>query len=303
MAQRALTFEELFDAEFLTALQAFSLKAGRVSGGGRHAEHLSKQRGVGMEFADYKPYGPGDDLRRVDWNIYRRLGRVFVKQFEEQQDLPVYLLVDVSKSMFLEKPPRIRAGLRAALAVASMALSQHDSVRLFSASDRLEPRMRSAAGKRGLMTFAHRLADLQEQGQTNLTESLRQLSGLATRQGLMVIVSDFFDPAGLDKVIEALKLVRHKLLLVQLTRKVDSNPFEDSAMNGDMRLLDCETGDALEVAVTPDMVARYREVYGAFNTQLTDYASSYGAGMLQLDADEDVIDQLSSVFQSGVLAL
>ena len=123
-----LNFDELFDADFLQALQQFSLRVGRVAPSGRLAEQKSRDRGIGLEFTDFKPYVPGDDLRSVDWNIYRRLGRLFVRVFEEQQDLPFYVLVDRSSSMYLENPPRINAALRTALALSSVALHNSDSV-------------------------------------------------------------------------------------------------------------------------------------------------------------------------------
>ena len=88
MGMAAPTVEEIFDTEFLTALQGFSLWARRIISGGRHAEQLSRDKGAGLEFADYKAYVPGDDTRTIDWNIYRRLGRVVVKVFEERQELP-----------------------------------------------------------------------------------------------------------------------------------------------------------------------------------------------------------------------
>ena len=109
---RAPTFDELFDPEFLAALTPFALRARRAPPAGRPADQASRQRGFGLEFADFKSYVPGDDLRAIDWNIYRRLGRLFVRVFEERRDLPVYLLVDRSRSMFLETPPRIRASSR-----------------------------------------------------------------------------------------------------------------------------------------------------------------------------------------------
>ena len=83
----AIPLEELFDPAFLESLQHLRLIARRVPPGGRFAEHLSRDLGPGIEFRDFRPYVPGDDLRAVDWNIYRRLGRVFVRLYEELEDL------------------------------------------------------------------------------------------------------------------------------------------------------------------------------------------------------------------------
>ena len=108
-AERLLK-EPLFDGEFLDKVQRLRLVARRVAPRGRFAEQASKDRGSGLEFQDYRPYVPGDDLRAIDWNVYRRLGRVFLRLFEELEDLPVYLLPDISGSAWMEDPPRARAG-------------------------------------------------------------------------------------------------------------------------------------------------------------------------------------------------
>ena len=98
------TSDELFDSKFLDSLKNLRLIARRVPAGGRFAEQRSSDLGHGLEFRDFRPYAPGDDLRAVDWNIYRRLGRVFIRLFEELEDLPLYLMPDISGSAFLEDP-------------------------------------------------------------------------------------------------------------------------------------------------------------------------------------------------------
>ena len=122
MPATAPTRQELFDPEFLAAVSRFRILAQRVARGGVHAEQRSRQMGAGMGFRDYRGYAPGDDLRAIDWNIYRRLGRVFLRLFEEFEDLPVYLAPDVSGSMWQGENPRAHAGLRATFALALAAL-------------------------------------------------------------------------------------------------------------------------------------------------------------------------------------
>ena len=300
---RAPTFAELFDPDFLAALAPFSLHARRVARDGRPAEQVSRDRGFGLEFADFKSYVPGDDLRAIDWNIYRRLGRLFIRVFEEHRDLPVYLLIDRSSSMYLETPPRIGAGVRVALALASIALGQHDSVGLFSFSGVLNVDARAAAGKHRLVSFAERLAALDERDRTDLTGILGELAGHRLRQGLLVVVSDFFDPQGADEIARALALCRHRLLLVQLVRKTDADPTLHAEVHGDVRLRDCESGDAVDLTITPATLARYRQSYREFNDRLTEFATGHDAGFVRVDADEDVLDQLGGMFEAGRLTV
>ncbi len=122
MAPPAIQLEQLLGDGFLEALQSLRISARRVPRRGRHAEQRSKDLGSGIEFRDFRPYVPGDDLRSIDWNIYRRLGRVFLRLFEEMEDLPLYLMPDVSRSMYFEAPPRALGGLRCALALAAVSV-------------------------------------------------------------------------------------------------------------------------------------------------------------------------------------
>lgn len=298
-----LTFEELFDPEFLNALEAFNLRIKRFLRQGRHGEQLTHDRGIGLEFKDFKQYVPGDDLRAVDWNIYRRLGRLFVHVFEEYQDLPLYLLVDRSKSMFLEETPRVHAALRSALALSSIALSQHDVVGLLSFSDDLEMHARPVVGRRQLTTLAHRMVELTEQNGTQLSSAVRQLALRKLRPGLLVVLSDFFDPDGLDPVMDALKSCRHKMLLVQLVKDLDGDPNANAELVGDIRLVDCETSSAVDVTIDPAVLARYRRIYEEFNQQLTEFASGQGIGLVRVNADSDVLDQLGALFESRALVV
>lgn len=297
----APTFDALFDPQFLAALRPFSLRARRVPLAGRPADQTSRQRGAGVEFADYKPYTPGDDLRHLDWNIYRRLGRLFVRVFEERRDLPVYLLVDRSKSMYLETPPRIEAGLKTALALAAIALGQHDTVRLLHFSESLRLDVATATGTPGLPGLARRLAALSEQAGTDLAGAVRDLASRRLRSGLLVVVSDFFDPAGIDAVVGELALCRHRLLLVCLTNEADAEPTASADLRGDVRLRDCESGTALDVTITPAVLARYRAAHAAFRARLAEFAAERGAGLAQVNTEADVLTQVTALFADGAL--
>jgi len=266
-----------------------------VERGGRYAEQKSVELGHGMEFKDFRPYSPGDDLKSIDWNIYQRLGKVFIRLFEEQQNLPLYVMPDVSASMHLEEYPRIHAALRTALALAAVSLNQHDSVGLFPFSDELKVAVKSKSGKSSVISFARHLAHLEKGQSTELSMSIHRFSSMNLRRGLLVVISDFFDPRGIDNVIASLKRCRHRLLLIQLVRKSDGNP----SMLGDLRLRDCETDEFTDVTVTPAVIERYKESYRRFNDRLTAFAKSRNAGYMQLDVEQDVVTQLSGLFDSG----
>ncbi len=287
--------QDLFDAEFLTSLERLHITARRVARGGRHAEQRSRDLGSGIEFRDFRPYVPGDDFRGIDWTIYRRLGRVFLRLFEELEDLPVYMLPDISQSMYLESPPRAIAGLRCALGLTSIALNQHDSVGLFPFADTLRVALRPQSGKGRLLRFADVMSKFEPGAATDLTTSLQAFGAMKLREGLVVVISDFFDSNGIEAVIKSLKQVRHRLLLVQLTRTSDRDP----GLSGDLQLRDCETGAVEDVSATPAVQKRYQDAYDRFQTQLTEFARRRNAGLLQLDVERDVVEQLASLFETG----
>lgn len=299
MSTSPIQANDLFDAEFLESLKTLRFIARRVPPGGRFADQRSRDLGSGIEFRDFRPYAAGDDMRAIDWNIYRRLGRVFLRLFEEWEDLPLYVLPDTSASMYLETPPRAQAGLRTALALSAISLNHHDSVGVFPFKDDLSVAVRPQAGKRRLLRFAEHLAGLEPGGGTDLSQALRQLGRWKLREGLVAVVSDFFDPRGIGAVVDAMKHVRHRLLLVQLVRESDRSPD----LEGDLRLVDCESGDAQDVTVTPVVLARYRDAYDAFQSELVAFAQSRGAGLLRIDAERPVVPQLAQIFERGSLAV
>jgi uncharacterized protein (DUF58 family) len=294
-----IPFERLFDPGFLASLSHLSIQVQRVAAGGRFGDRLSRDLGAGIEFRDYRGYSPGDDPRAIDWNIYRRLGKVFLRLYEEQQDLPLYLMPDVSASMFHEPEPRALTALRCTLALATISFSHHDSAALFPFAEKMELRVKSMSGKASTMAFAEHLARLSPPAEagTNLAGALKRVADMNLRRGLLVLISDFFDPAGLQPLSDALRSIRHRLLFVQLVRPSDENPD----IEGDVRLRDCETGDAAEITITPHVLSKYREAYADFTNRLTELVRYYHGGLLRLDVEQDLVTQLNTVFASGNL--
>ena len=299
MASRSIPRTEIFDPAFLESLAALRFVARRVAAGGRYAEQRSKDLGSGLEFRDYRPYTAGDDFRSIDWNIYRRLGRMFLRLFEELEDLPLYVMPDISDSMWLEEPPRARAGLRAALALSAISLNQHDRVGIFPFAEDCQIAVRPRAGKRRIFEFAEHLSRLEPGGATDFRASFRRFGSLQLRRGLVVVVSDFFDPGGLDAVTSSLKTLRHDLLLVQLIRRSDVTPD----LRGDVRLVDCESGVGQDISITAGVLESYRQAYQRFETALTGFARERRAGLVRLDVEQPVVPQLAELFEAGHYAV
>lgn len=303
MTAQPLGFDDLFDPAFLARVQQFAMSIARAQKGGRLAEQASNAPGQGLDFADFRPYVAGDDLRAIDWNIYRRLGRLFVRVFEERQDMPVHILVDLSRSMFIEASPRIHAAQRLALALGAIALGQQDSIGLYPFSEALSVQTRAMTGKASLPRLAGLIAGWQAGGNTALAAAIEQLAAMRLRQGVAVVISDFFDPAGMSAIGTALGLLRHRLLLVQLIRPEDADPTLNPAFAGELAIEDGEAGGLVEVSITPALLTQYKAQYAAFQQDLLGFAAQRGAALAQIDAGRDVIDQLAAIFANGQVAL
>jgi uncharacterized protein (DUF58 family) len=268
--------------------------------GGRHAEHRSRDLGTGMEFRDFRPYAPGDDLRRVDWNLYRRSGRLFLRLFEETEDLPISILLDISDSMFFETPPRADAARQVAAVIAAVALRQQDRVELVPFGERLGDALPVSSGKAALPRVLDFLEQMRGAGPTDFVHAVRQFAARPQRPGLVVVISDFFDPGGAENVVAALRSLRHRLALIRLVRQSDAEPD----LRGELRLLDCEGGGrtgVVDVSVTEANLARYHRAYREFEEAMERFATRRRAVSVSIDADRPVLEQLGRVFVGGVL--
>jgi uncharacterized protein (DUF58 family) len=289
--------DALFSKEFVAAVSQMRLNAGTVLRGGRQAEHVSTQLGSGMEFSDYRLYAPGDDIRRIDWNLYSRSGRLFLRLFEEERDLPVYTLLDCSDSMFFEDPPRANAAKQAAAILIGAALNQQDRPSLYPYGETLLEGFPSISHQRALPATLERLAAIGPCGPTNLPAVLHRFKALRLRRGVVVVISDFFDPAGIDALLESLSGLPHKLLLIQLCDDRDAQPN----ISGELSLVDCETGHDLRVTVTPRLVEEYQRIYAAFQHKLLAFSTKRMAGYLTINVRRNVLEQFLELFSNGVI--
>ncbi len=251
-----------------------------------------------MEFADYRAYVPGEDMKRVDWRVYQRLGKLFSRLFVEELDLPVHLALDLSDSVFFPAE-RGRAALRAAAAFSWVALSGQDRVRVHPFGADPLPGFGPLSGKKRGMALLDWLERLGPSGGTGIEKTLRRIRGLRGRRGLLVVVSDFFSPSGVEGVLEELGRQRHKLVLVQLIHPDDAQP----PLKGEVRVVDCETGEERDVTVTPSVLERYRKAWEEFQERLRSFAARRGAYLLPLNVTADVLSQVETLFLGGRLPL
>jgi len=203
----------LFDDAFLRQLESLAIATRRLVQGKDRAERSTRRAGHGVELADYRSYSPGDDFRHIDWNAYARTERLLLRLFEQEEDLGVHLLLDCSASMGggggaqmgLSKLAR---GKQLVAALAYVALSGLDRVSIHALGVGQEARLPSARGKAQIFTALELLRRLRPEGETDLATSVKRFIAYQKRRGLVVLVSDLYDPSGVEHAISALRYAR-----------------------------------------------------------------------------------------------
>lgn len=247
--------EAFFDSEFLKKLERLRLIAKRLAWAGAKGEHPAARKGFSLEFSDYRRYQKGDDLRYVDWNVYRRLERLLLKVFTAEEELNVYLLVDTSRSMGEGAPPKIDYAKRVAAALGYVGLKNLDRVGGAAFSTALRAPLTLGRGRKQILGLFDFLSKLSCGGETNLRASIHTFANLFPHPGLVVIVSDLFDPAGWRAGLEELANKRYQLLIIHVVDDQEVKP----RLAGDILLSDVENGRERRFFLDGDLLRRYRE--------------------------------------------
>ena len=241
------------DEDFLRRLERLSLLASRPAAGGIGGEHRSAARAPSTDFADYRAYLPGDDFRRIDWNAYGRLGHLYVKLTEAREQLVCHLLVDASSSMAWGEPSKLRYARQLAAALAYLALVRFDRVSVAALGEvtRHFPAARGRARFHDLLSF---LSETGAAGRLNVDQALRDYSG-RPQQGQVVLISDMLAPEGYEEGLEQLRRSGLDIVLLHILSPQELEP----EAGGDLELVDAETGEHVQVSLSLETVARYRE--------------------------------------------
>lgn len=274
--------------ELLRRLEQFQLLAARRAKSSTRGERRSRARGQSVEFADYRTYVQGDDFRYLDWNLYGRLERLFLKLYEEERELPVRIFLDASESMTFGQPAKFDFARQVAAAIGYVALSGFDRVSVIpfpaltdSAETKTPERvaelaargaLRAVRGKRSAMQLFRNLTALTAGGVANLNEALRRGALEARQAGLAVVLSDFLDPAGYEAGLTALVGRGFQVDVVQILAPDELSP----SSYGDLRLVDSETGGMQEVTFGRYRLKAYQQTVQNFIQRLREYCQGRG---------------------------
>jgi len=244
----------LLSPELLARLESMELLSRKVFRGRMKGERRSPRKGQSVEFADFRNYVPGDDLRFVDWNTYARLDRLFLKLFLEEEDLHFYGLIDASRSMEFGQPTKFFYGRQLLAALGFIALARGDRVKL----EVLGPAAAEASpvfrGRRSLWRMLEHLEHLPPQPPVSLAQGVKNFCLRNAGRGIVVLVTDLMDKEGYEHALRFVAARDYDVYLIQVLSAEEVDPD----VQGDLRLVDCEDGDQAEITVSAALLERYR---------------------------------------------
>jgi len=223
---RLLTHLEVSELAHLSIGSRFAVE------GSMQGAHRSRLKGSSIEFSDYRQYVPGDDVRHVDWRVYGRKERLYIRQYEEESNLRVYLMVDTSKSMAFryQNMRKYDFAAKLAAALAYVTVQQQDSVGLQLFGTRLQHTLPPRSGKDHLRVVAETLAENEPSEETDMVASFEMLTQKAGRRGLVIIISDLYDehPDALKNILSRLKQRKHDVVVYQVVDRAELElPFRN----------------------------------------------------------------------------
>ncbi len=286
---------DLFDRAFLTEVEKLYIISKKVFAGRLKAERRTKKVGSGVEFAEHRDYTPGDDFRYIDWNIYGRLERLLLRLFEEEEDLHIYILVDLSESMTMGDPAKFLYALRLGAALAYIGLSNLDRVAVVPFADGILDRLPPNRGKGRIFKIFDFLRHQVPGGTTDLTKTLKTFAAQNARRGVAVVLSDFYDPAGYEEALRVLRYNRYETYVIQVFDRREVEPD----LLGDVQLVDVETGEVRTVTVSPTLLRRYAKEHEAFRRRLADFCTASAIPFFQVHTQVPFQELILEIFRMG----
>ena len=283
----------MLSPDLLRHLEQFQLLTQRASKSGAKGERRSRARGHSVEFADYRNYSPGDDFRYLDWNLYGRLEKFFLKLFEEERELPVSLFLDASESMGFGTPLKFTLAQQLTAAIAYVALCGFDQVSTYvfpeiNCSPGQKHFFRSMRGRNAALPFLTMLQEIRPKGSFQFGAELRRASFGKRKAGLAVVISDFLSPDGYEQGLRSLQGRGFQVCAIQILSVQEIRP----ELFGELKLIDAETGAEQEVTFARYRLAAYQKTVEQFCQKLQQFCRARGMQFLSLRSDAPLEEAL-----------
>ena len=295
---------QIYDADFFRALKRMQLLHRLNVQSGAVGLKKSNAKGSSVEFSDFREYMLGDDLRKIDWNAYGRMDKLFVKLFREERELNYTILLDTSKSMDFGEMPKWDRARQAAAGIAYIALNHQDRVRAGCLSTKNPVCHKTVTGRQGFWQIASQIEKMSLEGETVLSESVKRMPFHGA--GVTVVISDFFAQNTTAEKFEDIKELmrflsynRQEVILVQVLSGEEKKPdFE-----GTVSLVDSETEENLQVTMGSKLVKEYKRALRSYKEQLKNTAKAYQGVFLETNSTEPFDKFLFDGIHQGVFGV
>lgn len=279
---------ELLSPQFMHQLDRLDVLSRKILAGKMQGERRSKKKGQSVEFADYRNYVVGDDLRRIDWNLYARLDKLFLRLFMEEEDLSVSVAVDVTASMNYGEPNKLVYAKQLAAALGYVGLVNHNRVGLYACTNTVSDYIAGLRGRRPIPRMLEFLDRQQvgkgDEGTGHFANVCRRLALMQRQPGIVVLISDFFDKGDLADAFRYLASDRYDVYAIQLLAPEEVDPLKGNIV-GDLRLRDMEDGDQAEVSVNPALIKRYKANLQAYCQHVREQCLKRGIAYMISETD------------------
>lgn len=278
------TQEPLLSPQLMAQLERLELVTRKVFRGRLKGERRSKRKGQSVEFADFRNYVAGDDLRQIDWNLYARLDKLFLKLFLEEEDLHFYALIDDSRSMDFGEPTKLTYAKQLAAALGFVGLIRTDRVKIDRLSSTLRDRGRPWRGRSSAWRMLKQIEEIEPTDEVSLAEGVKNFCLRNPSQGVVVLITDLFDKEGYEHALRYLLSRQMDVYVIQVLSEEELRP----QLVGDLKLIDSEDDDVAEVTISAPMLKRYEATLAAFVEGAKSYCARRGMAHLLADASTPV---------------
>jgi uncharacterized protein (DUF58 family) len=279
----------LLSPQLLAQLEKLELVSRKIFRGRMKGERRSKRKGQSVEFADFRSYVAGDDLRFIDWNTYARLDKLFLKLFLEEEDLHFYALIDASSSMDFGTPTKLEYAKQLAAALGFVGLIRGDRIRIETLGQPPRAPGPILRGRRSMWRMMDYLAGVEPGESISLVQGVKNFCLRNSGKGILLLISDLMDKAGYEAAFRYLVSQQMDVYVIQVLSAEEVDPD----IKGDLKLVDCEDSDIAEITASAPLIARYKRTLNAFVDGARTFCNR--RGMNYLLARNDVpVDQLVS---------
>ena len=274
---------------FFSRLETLSLELRADLAGFFGGKHLVRTYGQTVEFADYREYMLGDDIRRIDWNLYSRFEKFFLKLFTDERQMHTQIYLDCSASMGKDDPQKAAYAVAAAAAIGFLSVHNMDKVsfKLLRESGMEDP-FGVIVGKTPFFRAIGELENIKPEGDVDLS-TIAGSPDVGSRDGLSVIISDFFSEGEWKKAVDYLCYKNRQVLLVQILTPEEKDP----TYSGRVNLIDSESVDVadtrnMKLRITRGMLAAYEEAMKDMMEDIRSYCASRNVGYIPVVTDQPI---------------